>query len=749
MKNNHYSKYALLGALLTGAPAFAQDPAVTAEPTAPVAPVEATATEAQATPTVTAETTQQEALAEEFAETYVEEFAPAEELRDYVSVSTKYTQPSIETPASVSVISRQQINRMGYRSVGEALRSLPGVYVSYDLVNYHVGLRGAFGGARAGSRLLKIMVDGMPVPFTQAETYFMGPEFIPISAVERIEVLRGPASSLYGAGAYSGAINVVTRRSAYEGETMVHADVRGYGGGGGQTLGGVDVMAEVTSAGGQVLVAGSGFMEDRSNLNTADTGARFAVTGTSDTDEATPFSVYAKTDQQVFGGRFIARGLFQGHSREAEFHDLAPLGETYTGLSNWRLMAGYERAFGEGWSAAFSGGVGGASTLASDKFARQQDSFYIERDLSSTQFLGNFELRREFENGGFALVGFDGSSDSQQLPTFTEYDPTTELPTASTPRFGREVSITTGGAFAQLVMPIAEVVTVSASGRGDVHSEVDAQGGFRVAAVTTFSDRFALKVIGGSSYKAPSPEQLYALPIVNENDIAGARVGDGYDLKTQYLYGGEAGVEVYPTAWSQLAVTGFYNLYLDTIGYQLEGTNLTAQNYDATNVGAEALARVFYSFHNEESFVDFATSLSLQNTTTEEVQGALAVEKDFPDNEIVPSMMVKVRGGLRLAPAYSTLTAEVLYHGERVPSQSNLTVSGTTTMADPTYTLDPFTTLNLAYSTTPIDLGGPFSVALMVKGENLLDSRYAEIGFNGIDVPGLGRTVWTRLNFTM
>ncbi len=742
MKKIRYSKYAFMGVLAISIPAVAQEPNL--EP-----PESVTSDQLVPGPFVES-SVEAEVPAPVEEHVWEEEFTPAEELRDYVSVSTKYTQPSIETPASVSVITRQQIDRAGYRSVGEALRSLPGVYVSFDLVNYQVGLRGAFGGARAGSRLLKIMVDGMPMPFTQAETYFLGPEFIPISSVERIEVLRGPASSLYGAGAFSGAINVVTRRSPYEGSTTVHADVRGYGGGGSQSIGGIDVMGEVTTAEGALLLSVSGFLEDRSGLTTPDTGAPFGVTGTSGTDKATPFSVYAKADQQLFGGRFTARGLLQGHSRQAEFEFLSPLGETTTGISNYRVMTGYERAFGEGWSFSLNGGLGGSSQLDSDKFGQTGDSFYVERDLSSSQFLGSLELRREFENGGFALIGFDGSTDAQKLPTYTEYDPTTNTPVPSaTPRFGREVTINSGGAFAQVVVPIAEVVTMSASGRGDFNSEVAAQAAGRIAAVTTFSRRFALKLMGGSSYKVPSPEQLYAIPIVNENDIAGARVGAGYDLKTQYLYGVEGGIEIYPTTWSQLTVTGFYNLYFDTIGYKLEGTRLSAKNYDATNIGSEATARVFYTFQDGESFIDFGSSLSLQNTVTEEVQGALTIEKDFPDNEIVPTIMVKGRVGARVAPIYSTLFVEVNYHGERVPSQSNLTVSGTTTMAEPAYFLAPYATLNAAYSTTPIQLGGPFSVAAMVKGENLLDSRYAEIGFNGVDVPSLGRTVWTRLTFTM
>jgi iron complex outermembrane receptor protein len=67
---------------------------------------------------------------------------------------------------------------------------------------------------RGGSRLIKVMINEKPVSFRIDTQNFIGPELLPIEAVERIEVIRGPGSALYGANAFLGVINIVTRSGA-------------------------------------------------------------------------------------------------------------------------------------------------------------------------------------------------------------------------------------------------------------------------------------------------------------------------------------------------------------------------------------------------------------------------------------------------------------------------------------------------------------------------------------------------------
>src|SRR5262252_1155915 len=112
---------------------------------------------------------------------------------------------------NVKVITRQDIDNNGWRTLADVLGSIPGFYVTSDGSLTSIGVRGVTGGLQAGTRLVKIMINGTPVNFRPELRSFLGPEFIPIELVERIEVVKGPLSALYGANAFIGTVNVITR----------------------------------------------------------------------------------------------------------------------------------------------------------------------------------------------------------------------------------------------------------------------------------------------------------------------------------------------------------------------------------------------------------------------------------------------------------------------------------------------------------------------------------------------------------
>jgi iron complex outermembrane receptor protein len=120
-------------------------------------------------------------------------------------------QPSIEAPASVSFITAEEIRRYGYRSLADILRAVRGMYIVDDR-NYSVlGARGFALPGDYNSRVL-LLVNGHRVNdnvFGQAE---VGAEFgLDPAIFERVEIIRGPASSLYGDSAFFAVVNVITR----------------------------------------------------------------------------------------------------------------------------------------------------------------------------------------------------------------------------------------------------------------------------------------------------------------------------------------------------------------------------------------------------------------------------------------------------------------------------------------------------------------------------------------------------------
>ena len=123
-------------------------------------------------------------------------------------------QPVTEAPASVSFITAEEIARYGYRTLADILRGVRGMYVTDDRNFSLLGTRGFAKPGDYNSRIL-LLVNGHRVNdnvFGQAE---IGAEFgIDPAMFERVEIIRGPASSLYGDSAFFAVVNVITRSGA-------------------------------------------------------------------------------------------------------------------------------------------------------------------------------------------------------------------------------------------------------------------------------------------------------------------------------------------------------------------------------------------------------------------------------------------------------------------------------------------------------------------------------------------------------
>jgi outer membrane receptor protein involved in Fe transport len=126
----------------------------------------------------------------------------------------------LDVPGNVTVLDRETIDRSGARDVPDLLRREAGVFVTNTTTNregYTVEFRGFNNGGGNGSSTL-VMIDGRRVnePSSSSADW----AFIPLDAIESIEVVRGPASALYGDNALAGVIHIRTRR-AEEGLTGV------------------------------------------------------------------------------------------------------------------------------------------------------------------------------------------------------------------------------------------------------------------------------------------------------------------------------------------------------------------------------------------------------------------------------------------------------------------------------------------------------------------------------------------------
>jgi outer membrane receptor for ferrienterochelin and colicins len=139
--------------------------------------------------------------------------ASLEQLGDIkVYSASKHLQPSGDAPSSVTVITANEIQEQGYRTLADILRTVRGFFVTYNRNYSSLGVRGFARPGDFNTRLL-LLVDGHRLNDNVYDEAMIGTEFpIDIDMIQRIEIVRGPASSLYGSNALFAIINIITKQ---------------------------------------------------------------------------------------------------------------------------------------------------------------------------------------------------------------------------------------------------------------------------------------------------------------------------------------------------------------------------------------------------------------------------------------------------------------------------------------------------------------------------------------------------------
>lgn len=125
--------------------------------------------------------------------------------------ASKYAQRQEEVAAAVTVITRDEIRAFGWRTIDEALMSLPGIHITYDRQYSYLGTRGFSVPGDFNTRLL-LTINGNRVNDVVYDAALSGRSFpLDIDLIERIEYIPGPGGAVYGQNALFGVVNVVTR----------------------------------------------------------------------------------------------------------------------------------------------------------------------------------------------------------------------------------------------------------------------------------------------------------------------------------------------------------------------------------------------------------------------------------------------------------------------------------------------------------------------------------------------------------
>ncbi|WP_333660675.1 TonB-dependent receptor domain-containing protein [Chishuiella changwenlii] len=138
------------------------------------------------------------------------------EIDEVVVTGSGYRQNVKDAPATISVIPQSEIKKRAYRDITDVLQDIPGVFITGGGGSSDISIRGAdagytlilIDGKRANTRAIRPNSDGPGL-----EQGLMPP----VEAIERIEVVKGPMSTLYGSDAMGGVINIITKKTSNTG----------------------------------------------------------------------------------------------------------------------------------------------------------------------------------------------------------------------------------------------------------------------------------------------------------------------------------------------------------------------------------------------------------------------------------------------------------------------------------------------------------------------------------------------------
>lgn len=639
----------------------------------------------------------------------------AELTRIPVLTASRHEQQLWQAPAIVSVLDGDSLRRQGYRSVAEALTQLPGFFMVDDGVGQYAVVRGIGSGLRAYGRTLKVMIDGQPIGLRSNADPFLGVELIPMAAIDRIEVVRGPSSALYGADAYLGVINLITVRDDKPLQTEMALGDTAHG----DPSVGASVQATGAWQGWQGMISTGLTREDRSGLTLPASSPRHEdfATPISQDDISKPASLYARASHAQDALTQAVAFHASERNRYGEFLDFGTLShdnrlaerqQTLWWQGKWQ--ADKDQDYQMRVAYAWGGNTSDEHlSLGQDASEPARDFGYEARELA---FESQHQLQRTH-----VVAGFDSSWDYEDPYAVFSIDRATGNKVQLSPEADTQLYRNLG-AYLQIQYRLMEDNDwdLALNARNDQHNLYGNHNSYRIGVTGSLTAQLQFKLLHGSAFKAPNAFQLYAQPL-----FAGDALGNA-DLTVERAETTEAQL-LWQATDDVLASITLYRLEVDDlIELQPLGFNTRWDNRgEQKGHGLETELRWRLVAH------DLGLTTSWHDTQATQ-ETPLLPEQEVPTAS-APRLMVTADWRYHQHPL--ELGSMARYVSERRASEANIEAN----LRNP-YSLDDYTLWRL-YATYSRD-----AHRLTTALDNALDKKYAEPGYGGIDLPGKRRTLW-------
>ncbi|HAF30442.1 MAG TPA: hypothetical protein DCG75_15475 [Bacteroidales bacterium] len=657
--------------------------------------------------------------------------------------AVRQNQNITDAPSIVSVITEKQIKERGYLSVDEALNSIAGLDIITDHYQPNLGIRGINGGLRSWSRLVKVMVDGQSISFRSGSDNYLDASLIPIEAIEKIEIIRGPNSALYGKNAFLGVVNIITK----SGSNLEKASISHF----------IASLNENTSFGLSSIWGGkknnidfifaSSYSQlDQSGLipQNVPGSSVYSNLNKSQKNESNPLSVYTKLRYEKENiGTIVFDMNQQLINSYAEFLDWG----TLTHNNRISLFNSYERLtyskdVFENLYSSFSVTHSTGKPSKKEIFDTDSDpSVWVERDIGYTGYDVSGSVSYFIDDINNFALGIDYTTDAhdhQKYYTVNNNGVRTLNPggTEGIKNFNNL------GVYLQMIFNAGEFfninylsnLTLTAGYRFDYHNIYGDVLTYRLAAVYRLANQLSTKLMYGTSFNAPSPVQLYSNYITPGGLVGNPALKPEKAKTWEWALMGKIIDNV------NFNTNIFYTEIDDKIEYLLpygQVSNITAENVSniySAGIEAELNASLF---HNT-AYVNYSYQKSILEKTDP------LLEKIRVNTALYPSHMIKFGDIYHLPEYFLNINLEGKFISSRIASDQNNFIYDPINYSTNRYSLDSYFILDLTISSTNIEIFENSTTKISLKIQNLLNSKFYYPGFNNYDIPGLGRAIYVR-----
>ncbi len=427
------------------------------------------------------------AKVEELAELSLEDLMNVE-----VTSASKYAQSASRAPSSVTVVTREDIRRFGWRELSDVLAAQRGFHAYYDRSYRYLGVRG-FAPPGDYNNRVQFLINGQRVNDNLYDSVLAGESFpLDLDLVERIEIIRGPGASIYGGNALFGVINLITRSGESVGRAELAADV------GSQQA--RRLRASTGGQNGQVswLVSASGFRSD---------GGRYAFPDVAP-GRLSPEGGDADRAERVFARLQI--GDWYGQLIQSDRHKHRPGGQWGSIFDDPGLVErdgytlgelGGRKALGTHQELdvrVFAGEYRYDSATPYDYSGSGGAPYMINRDRQTGNWWGS-ELK--WTSTAWAgqkwVAGLSYTSNSRQSMRNSDDDGTVYNPVT-------DLSSNSYGLFAQDEVTLSDSTTLMLGLRHDAVERRQRFTSPRLALVHQLNDDHTVKLLYGSAFRTPN-----------------------------------------------------------------------------------------------------------------------------------------------------------------------------------------------------------------------------------------------------